>query len=140
MRREDNYTAGKEFECHVAASPQTKRQAKTGKSQRTERLRSHARYWLAFLILFLTVGITVGRELLASLNIDTNYLLITLIAITVALLTAHRRVLLILLVVGLSLSVNLPLELLHAVGVSRDVLFGTLLMLVFFPLLGRLVR
>ncbi len=140
MRREDNYTAGKEFECHVAASPQVQQKGRIGKSSRATRSRKHASYWLAFLISFLTVGITIGRELLASLNIDTNYLLITLVAITVALLTAHRRVLLILLVVSLSLSINLPPELLNGVGLSRDVLFGTLLTLVFFPLLVRLVR
>ncbi len=90
-----------------------------------------------FLICFLTAGVTIGKQLLMAFGFNTHYLLITLIAITVAGLLAHRSMLLIVLVVGISSAVNLPADLLHGYNVNREVLLGALGALIILPTLRR---
>ena len=97
------------------------------------------RYILSFLILSITAGITIGREILSTLHLDTDYLTITLVAIVVAFLTAHRQILLVTLVVGVSCAVNLPQELLLEYGLSKNILRGTLLAIICEPILGKFI-
>ena len=91
-------------------------------------------YILSFLILLLTAGISVGQGVLTALNFDANYLTITLIAIVVSLLTAHRNILYILLVVGMSATVNLPDAMLEDFGINKTILLITLLAIITEPL------
>ena len=94
-------------------------------------------YVLSFLILLLTAGISVGREVLAALNFDANYLTVTLIAIVVSLLTAHRNILYILLVVGMSAAVNLPDAVLMDFGINKTILLLTLIAIISEPMARR---
>ena len=91
-------------------------------------------YFLSFLILLLTAGISVGQGVLTALNIDINYLTVTLIAIVVSLLTAHRNILYILLVVGMSATVNLPEAMLVEYGINRTILLVTLIAIITEPI------
>jgi hypothetical protein len=107
-------------------------------SQRT--IVSREQYVLVFLILLLTTGITVGREVLSTIRFDTGSLQIALIAIVVFLLTAHRSVLFIVLILGISFAVNLPETVLQQHGVNRSVLLGTLVAIILEPLLRRFIK
>jgi hypothetical protein len=97
-------------------------------------------YFLSFLILLLTAGVSVGQGLITTLNIDTNYLMITLIAIVVSLLTAHRNVLYILLVVGMSATVNLPDAMLQEYGISKTILLVTLIAIITEPIARKIFK
>ena len=97
------------------------------------------RYLLSFLILAMTIGINVGQHLLDALNIDRNYLIISLIALIVAGLIAHTKLFFIVLVVILTASINLPPEMLIQYGINPDVLFATLLAVIVAPTAGKLV-
>jgi hypothetical protein len=115
------------------------------KSHKTSRRKSEKstgvmQYVLSFLILLLTAGISVGQGVVAALNIDTNYLIITLIAIVVSLLTAHRNILYILLVVGMSATVNLPEAMLVDFGINKTILLVTLIATITEPLARRFFR
>jgi hypothetical protein len=106
----------------------------------SEKSTGSMQYLLSFLILLLTAGISVGQGLIATLNIDTNYLTITLIAIVVSLLTAHRNVLYILLVVGMSATVNLPDVMLMEYGINKTILLVTLIAIITEPLARRFFK
>lgn len=99
-----------------------------------------AQYVLSFLILLLTAGISVGTEVLAALNFDANYLTVTLIAIVVSLLTAHRNILYILLVVGMSAAINLPDAVLVDYGINKTILLVTLIAIISEPMARRLFK
>ena len=98
---------------------------------------SRAQYILSFLILLLTTGVTIGNELLLFLQIDRNYLIITLIAVVVSLLAAHRHILFVVLIVGISLSVNLPVDVLVAFGINKNILLLTLMVIILEPFFRR---
>jgi hypothetical protein len=98
------------------------------------------RYIISFIIIMLTIGINVGQHLLEQLNIDRNYLFITLIAITIAGLVAHSKLLFIVIICGLTLAANIPPEELMTRGVNPDVLFATLLAVILVPAGARLLR
>jgi hypothetical protein len=106
----------------------------------SEKSTGSMQYLLSFLILLLTAGISVGQGLIATLNIDTNYLTITLIAIVVSLLTAHRNVLYILLVVGMSATVNLPDVMLMEYGINKTILLVTLIAIITEPIARRMFK
>ena len=93
-----------------------------------------SRYIASFVIIMLSIGVNVGQHLLAQLNIDRNYLLITLLAITIAGLIAHRHLLFIVLVSGLTLTINIPQELLDQYNINSNILFATLLGLIIAPI------
>lgn len=97
------------------------------------------RYILSFLILAMTVGINVGQHLLEKLNIDRNYLIITLIALVVSGLIAHTKLFFIVLIIALTGAINLPPEMLAQYGVNPDVLFATLLAVIVAPTASKLL-
>jgi hypothetical protein len=101
---------------------------------------SRAQYVLAFLVLLLTTGVTVGREVLSTIRFDTGSLQIALIAIVVSLLTAHRSILFIVLILGISFAVNLPEAVLQQHGVNRSILLGTLVAIILEPFLRRFIK
>jgi hypothetical protein len=101
---------------------------------------SRAQYVHAFLVLLLTTGVTVGREVLSTIRFDTGLLQIALIAIVVSLLTAHRSALFIVLILGISFAVNLPETVLQQHGVNRSILLGTLVAIILEPFLRRFIK
>ena len=97
-------------------------------------------YVLSFFILLLTAGISVGQGVVEALNFDKNYLTITLIAIVVSLLTAHRNALYILLLLGMSATVNLPDAMLLDYGINKTILLVTLIAIITEPLARRFFK
>lgn len=95
------------------------------------------KYILSFLILAMTVGISIARETLDILGVDTNFLLLALIAVVTAGLLAHRKLLLIVLVVGLSLTANLPADVLLQYGVDKQILLAALIAVAIIPSVSR---
>ncbi len=91
------------------------------------------RYYLSFLIVMLSIGVNVGQNLMDQFNIERNYLIIALVAITIAGLIAHRNLMFIVLVAGLTVSINVPEPMLLERGISPDILFTTLLALIMAP-------
>ena len=91
------------------------------------------RYYITFLIVMLSIGVNVGQNLLAQFNIERNYMIIALVALTVAGLIAHRNLFFIVLVAGITGATNLPPEMLLGKGISPDFLFATLLAVIIAP-------
>ena len=94
---------------------------------------ARARYYFVFLLVMLTIGANVGQHLLEALNVSRNYLLLTLVAVTIAGLLAHRNMFFILLVGGLTVAVNLPADLLVMNQINPQMLFATLLAVILLP-------
>lgn len=115
-----------------------KRTGASSKSGGAKEKSGGPQYLLSFLILSLTAGISIGSEILTFLGVDPDYLIITLIAIVVSLLAAHRHILFIVLIVGISLVVNLPVEILVNFGINKNILLLTLTAIILEPLFRRL--
>ena len=94
---------------------------------------NRARYIVSFIIIMLSIGVNVGQRLLEQLNVDRNYLLVTLVAVTVAGLIAHRTLFFIVVVSGLTVAINLPEEMLVQNSIDPEVLFVTLLAVIIAP-------
>ena len=92
-----------------------------------------ARNILVFITLMLSVGVNVGQHALQMFNLDRNYLVLTLVAIVVAGLLAHRHLFFVVLVCGLTLAINLPQEMLVQYYINPDILFTTLIALIVAP-------
>lgn len=91
------------------------------------------------LILFLGVGMTLAKETVARLGLETNYLLIALVALLFTALLAHRSLMLVLLVIGLCVVINLPPEMLGGVVVDQDLMIAALIAVIILPAVHRVV-
>jgi hypothetical protein len=98
-----------------------------------------ARTLVAFIVIGLSIGINLGQHMLEMLNVDRNFLMVTLAAIAIAGLLAHRHLLFMVLVSALTIAINLPPELLNQFQVNQDVLLVTLLAVILMPTGGRLL-
>lgn len=92
------------------------------------------------LILFLVVGMTLAKETVARLGLETNYLLIALVALLFTALLAHRSLMLVLLVVGLCVVINLPPEMLGGFVIDQDMMIAALIAVIILPVVYRLVN
>ncbi|MEP5765536.1 MAG: hypothetical protein ABJ308_13135 [Halieaceae bacterium] len=91
------------------------------------------RYIISFLIIMLSIGINVGQHLLDQMSVDRNYLIITLVAICVAGLLAHRHLFFIVLVTTLTFAINMPQAWLEENHINPDILFVTLMAVIIAP-------
>lgn len=91
------------------------------------------------LILFLTIGVTVARETLARFGLETNYLLIALVALVFTALLAHRSLMLVVLVLLLCAAINLPPEMFGGLTVDQDFLIAALIAVVILPMVHKLL-
>lgn len=90
-------------------------------------------------VLFITLGVTIARETLAQLGLDSNYLVMAVLALAVTILLAHRSWLLVGVVAVLCLIINLPPEALGDIEIDRDFLIASLLGVTILPLVHRIV-
>lgn len=97
------------------------------------------KYALYAVVLFLTIGITIARETLGQLGLDSNYLLMAVLALAVTSLLAHRNLFLIGLVSALCVIVNLPPDTLGGLQIDHDLLIAALLGITVLPLVHRVV-
>ncbi|MES3008633.1 MAG: hypothetical protein V4751_12775 [Pseudomonadota bacterium] len=91
------------------------------------------------LILFIGLGITLARETLTRFGLETNYLLIALVALLFTALLAHRSVMLVLLIVGLCVVINLPPEMLGGVVIDQDIVIAALIAVIILPVVHRVL-
>lgn len=97
------------------------------------------KFALYAVVLFVTIGVTIARETLAQLGLDSNYLAIGVIALAVTAMLAHRNWLLVGVVAALCIVINLPAEVLGGVQIDHDLLIALLLGVTVLPLVHGLV-
>ena len=90
-------------------------------------------------ILFVTLGVTIARETLAQLGLDSNYLAMGVLALSATALLAHRNWLLVGVVALLCIIINLPPEMLGGIEIDHDLLIALLLGVTILPIVHRLV-
>jgi hypothetical protein len=91
------------------------------------------RFALVFFVLFITIVVNSQDNVLARMGFDSNYLLMTLVALVITGLIAHRRLMLIVLVFFMSIGANMPEGFMLSFGIERDILTGGLVALVLGP-------
>jgi len=92
-----------------------------------------------FLVLMMSIGINVEDNVLARLNLEQNYLMVALIAITITGLIRHRHLLLITLIFFLSIGANMPADYMLNFGIDRDYFVGVLGAIVLLPFINRII-
>lgn len=90
-------------------------------------------------ILFITLGVTIARETLAQLGLDSNYLAMGVLALSVTALLAQRNWLLVGVVALLCVIINLPPEMLGGIQIDHDLLIALLIGVTILPVVHRLV-
>ena len=93
-----------------------------------------ARYIMVFITIMLSIGINFGQQALPSVNFNRDYLLLTLAAIAITGLMAHRHMFFTVLVCGLAFAINLPQEMLAQFYINSDILISTLAAVVLAPI------
>ena len=97
------------------------------------------KFALYAVILFITLGVTIARETLAQLGLDSNYLAMGVLALSVTALLAHRNWLLVGVVALLCVIINLPPEMLGGIQIDHDLLIALLIGVTILPVVHRLV-
>lgn len=90
-------------------------------------------------ILFITLGLTIARETLAQLGLDSNYLAMGVLALSITALLAHRSWLLLGVVALLCVIINLPQEMLGGIQFDQDLLIALLIGVTILPVVHRLI-
>ena len=93
---------------------------------------------LLFIVMLMTVAINMQDNFIARLGFDTNYLLVTLVAVVFTGLLAYRNLLLIVLVLFLCVGANMPADFMQNLGIDRDYLTGILVAVVLVPVIGKI--
>lgn len=97
------------------------------------------KFALYAVVLFVTLGVTIARETLAQLGLDSNYLVMAVLAFAVTAMLAHRNWLLVGVVALLCIVINLPPEALGSIQVDHDLLIALLLGVTILPVVYRFV-
>jgi hypothetical protein len=90
-------------------------------------------------VLFVTLGLTIARETLARLGLDSNYLVMAVLAIAVTAMLAHRNAVLVTIVAILCVVINLPPEALGSIKIDHDLLIASLIGVTILPLVHRVL-
>ena len=97
------------------------------------------KFALYAVVLFVTIGVTIARETLAQLGLDSNYLVIGVLAMVVTAMLAHRNWLLVGVVAFLCIIINLPAEVLGGIQIDHDLLIALLLGVTILPFVHGIV-
>lgn len=98
-----------------------------------------ARFLLVFLVLVMAIGVNMPENMISRLGVNSNYLLVALVAVAITALIVHRRIVLIITVVMLAIGANIPEAYIAQFGIDRDYLIAGLVALVIAPLVYDLV-
>ena len=90
-------------------------------------------------VIFITLGLTIARETLAQLGLDSNYLVLAVFALAVTILLAQRSWLLVGVVALLCIIINLPADMLGDTRIDHDLLIALLLGVTILPVVHRLM-
>lgn len=97
------------------------------------------KFVLYAVVLFVTLGMTIARETLAALGLDSSYLVMAIFALTVTAMLVHRNWLLLGVVAILCIIINLPAGALGDIQVDHDLLIASLIGVTILPLVHRLI-
>jgi len=93
-------------------------------------------YTLVFLVIAISIGVNLSEGFLARMGVDSNMLLVALIAIAITGMVVKRNLGLIVVVVLLVLGANMPEETAAAMGINPDYLLAGLVAVVLAPFIG----
>ena len=94
---------------------------------------------LLFIVLMMTAAINMEDNFIARLGVDSNYLMMALVAVVFTGLLAYRNLLLIVIVLFLCVGANMPQDVMQNFGIDRDYLTGILVAIVLVPVLGKIL-
>lgn len=97
------------------------------------------KFALFAVVLFVTLGVTIARETLATLGLDSNYLVMAIFALVVTVMLVHRNWLLLGMVAVMCIVINLPPAVLGDIQIDHDLLIAALIGVTILPLVHRLV-
>ena len=97
------------------------------------------RFALFSLLLFATIGISIANETVERLGLQSNYLLIAVLALGVSSLLVKRNILLLLVVACLCVLLNLPAGSTAGLQIDPDFIVALLLGITLLPLVHRLL-
>lgn len=97
------------------------------------------KFALFAVVLFVTLGVTIARETLATLGLDSNYLVMAIFALVVTVMLVHRNWLLLGMVAVMCIVINLPSAVLGDIQIDHDLLIAALIGVTILPLVHRLV-
>ncbi len=88
---------------------------------------------------FLCVGLVLAREMLSRFGMESNYLMIAVLALLLTAMLAGRSLPLMGLVLLLSIALNLPPESFGSFVIDQDFLLAALVGVIILPVVHRLV-
>ena len=98
------------------------------------------KFGLVFIAVFGVVAFNLSDGMVRALGFMPNYSIAAVIALLVAVMTVERELALVALVLVLCVLANLPSATVAAYGIPRELLLGTLVVVVLTPLVARLLR
>jgi hypothetical protein len=94
---------------------------------------------LSAVCVFLCIGLVLARELLSRFGLESNYLMIAVLAVLLTALLAGRSMLLMGMVLVLSVVLNLPADTLGTLVIDQDLLLAALIGVIILPVVHRLL-
>jgi hypothetical protein len=94
---------------------------------------------LSAVCVFLCIGLVLAREMLSRFGMESNYLMIAVLAVLLTALLAGRSLVLMGMVLMLSIVLNLPPDTLGSVAIDQDLLLAALIGVIILPMVHRLL-
>ena len=94
---------------------------------------------LSAVCVFLCIGLVLARELLSRFGLESNYLMIAVLAVLLTALLAGRSLVLIGMVMVLGVVLNLPADTLGTLVIDQDLLLAALIGVIVLPVVHRLL-
>jgi hypothetical protein len=94
---------------------------------------------LSAVCVFLCIGLVLARELLSRFGLESNYLMIAVLAVLLTALLAGRSLVLMGMVMVLGVVLNLPAETLGTLVIDQDLLLAALIGVIILPVVHRLL-
>lgn len=88
---------------------------------------------------FLCIGLVLAREMLSRFGMESNYLMIAVLALLFTALLAGRSLVLMGMVLVLSIALNLPSDAFGTFSIDQDLLLAALIAVIILPVVHRLV-
>lgn len=95
------------------------------------------KFALAFLIALMVIGVNIQDGFLGRLGVDTNILMVALVAVVVAGFMQFHNLGLTILIIILAIAANLPAESAASIGYDPDYVLAALVALVVVPFIAK---
>jgi hypothetical protein len=94
---------------------------------------------LSAVCVFLCIGLVLAREMLSRFGMESNYLMVAVLAVLFTALLAGRSLVLMGMVLMLSIVLNLPPDTLGPIVIDQDLLLAALIGVIILPVVHRLL-